>query len=308
MGCSCSVTRSRHASPRAPAAARAFVALIALVLGIARPGRAAGRRRRRRRPWRRASSSAGTPGSGRGSRSPSTSPTTARRSPASSASPEARRARRGSGRPVDLPTQADKTYVLYAQPPTFGSELKVDLVRGRPTIATSKAPFTIHDASQLVVAVVAEHPERIVGSIDLPPNMNQVAPLILNLTPDDLPERVEAWTSIDRIVWQDTEADRLSPAQLAAMRGWLAGGGRLVIAGGTVGPAALAAFPDAILPFRPVVTTDVPADEPDRTARRAADGRDHAARPCRASSSRAGRSRRPATASSPPSGRTARAR
>lgn len=163
------------------------------------------------------------------------------------------------GTPVDLPTQADKTYVVYAQPPAFGSELTVDLVAGESTVATGKATFTVHDASQLVVAVIAEHPERLVGAIDLPPNVNQVAPLILNLTPDDLPERVEAWTSIDRIVWQDTDADRLSAPQLAAMRGWLAGGGRLVIAGGTVGPAALAAFPDAMLPFRPVVTTDLPA-------------------------------------------------
>ncbi len=163
------------------------------------------------------------------------------------------------GTAVDLPTQADKTYVLYAQPPTFGSELKVELTDGTKTILSTKAQFTVHDASQLVVAVIAEHPERIVSGIDLPPNVNQVAPLILDLTPDDLPERVEAWTSIDRIVWQDTEADRLSPLQLSALRGWLAGGGRLVIAGGTIGPAALAAFPDAMLPFRPVVTTDVPA-------------------------------------------------
>ena len=163
------------------------------------------------------------------------------------------------GTPVDLPTQADKTYVIYAQPPTFGSELKVDLIDGAESIVSTKAKFTAHDASQLVVAVIAEHPERIIGSIDLPPNISQVAPLLLTLTPEDLPERVEAWTSIDRIVWQDTEADRLSPTQLAAMRGWLAGGGRLVVAGGTVGPAALAAFPDAMLPYRPVVTTDVPA-------------------------------------------------
>ena len=33
----------------------------------------------------------------------------------------------------------------------------------------------------------------------------------------------------------------------------------MVIAGGTIGPASLAAFPDAMLPFRPIVTTDVPA-------------------------------------------------
>ncbi len=42
------------------------------------------------------------------------------------------------------------------------------------------------------------------------------------------------------------------------MRGWTAAGGRLVIAGGTAGPKTLTGFPDALLPYRPVVTTDVP--------------------------------------------------
>ena len=189
------------------------------------------------------------------------------------------------GTAVDLPTQADKTYVLYAQPPTFGSELRVDLTDGTKTVLSTKATFTVHDATQLVVAVIAEHPERIVGGIDLPPNLNQVAPLILNLAPEDLPERVEAWSSIDRIVWQDTEADRLSPAQLAALRGWLAGGGRMVIAGGTIGPASLAAFPDAMLPFRPGRHDRRPGGRPDRPPRRAADRRDRPCPPCPASSS-----------------------
>ena len=51
----------------------------------------------------------------------------------------------------------------------------------------------------------------------------------------------------------------MSTPQLDALRGWIAGGGRLVIAGGTAGPKALSAFPDTLLPYRPVVTTDVPA-------------------------------------------------
>ena len=41
------------------------------------------------------------------------------------------------------------------------------------------------------------------------------------------------------------------------MRGWVAGGGRLVIVGGTAGPASLSAFPDVLLPYRPTATTDV---------------------------------------------------
>jgi hypothetical protein len=163
------------------------------------------------------------------------------------------------GKAVELPTQSDQVHVLYAQPPAFGSDLAVALVDGNTTIATAKASFNTHDATQLVVAVIAEHPERIVGSLDLLPNQNQVAPAVVSLTPDDLPERVEAWGAVDRIVWQDVDSERLSTPQRDALRGWIAGGGRLVIAGGTVGPKALSAFPDSLLPYRPVVTTDVPA-------------------------------------------------
>ena len=163
------------------------------------------------------------------------------------------------GMSVELPTQSDQVHVLYGQPPAFGTSLSVTLVDGDKTIATAKPTFTTHDASQLVVAVVAEHPERIVGNLDLLPNQNQIAPAIVTLTPDDLPERVEAWSAIDRIVWQDVDSERLSTPQRDALRAWIAGGGRLVIAGGTSGPKALSAFPDTMLPYRPVVTTDVPA-------------------------------------------------
>ena len=160
---------------------------------------------------------------------------------------------------VELPTQSDQVHVLYAQPPAFGSELSVSLVDGETTIASTKASFTTHDGGQLVVAVIAERPEGIVGNLDLLPNPNQVAPAVVTLTPDDLPERVEAWGAIDRIVWQDVDSERLSSAQRDALRGWLTGGGRLVIAGGTAGPKTLSAFPDTMLPYRPAVTTDAPA-------------------------------------------------
>ena len=43
------------------------------------------------------------------------------------------------------------------------------------------------------------------------------------------------------------------------MRGWIAGGGRLVIVGGTGGPGTLGSFPDDLLPYRPSATVDVPA-------------------------------------------------
>jgi hypothetical protein len=65
------------------------------------------------------------------------------------------------GRAVDLPTQSDKTYLMYAQPPAFGSELEIVLAADEQKVASTKAKFSIHDVNQLVVAVVAERPEGI---------------------------------------------------------------------------------------------------------------------------------------------------
>ena len=161
------------------------------------------------------------------------------------------------GTPVDLPTGSDKIYLLYAQPPGFGREVKVDLVEGDDEITSATAEYSVRDASQLVVAVVAERPQGIVAGLSLLPNQQQQAAVTLALTPADLPSRVEAWGAIDRLVWQDIDSNLLEPDQLAALQGWLAAGGRLVIAGGTAGPATLSAFPDTILPYRPLATTDV---------------------------------------------------
>ena len=161
------------------------------------------------------------------------------------------------GTPVDLPTGSDKIYLLYAQPPGFGRQVKVDLVEGDDEIASATAEYALRDPSQLVVAIVAERPQGIVSGLHLVPNQQgQQQPVTLALSPADLPSRVEAWGAIDRLVWQDVDSNLLEPDQLAALQGWLAGGGRMVIAGGTAGPATLSAFPDAILPYRPLATTD----------------------------------------------------
>ncbi len=163
------------------------------------------------------------------------------------------------GTPVDLPSNADQTYVLYVQPPAFGNTLEVILVEGDRTLTSSKVNYQIHDPGQLVVAVIAENPERIVNSVGLLPNRNQVAPLVIGMTPEDLPARVEAWGLVDRIIWQDVDSERLDTPQRSALQAWIAGGGRLVISGGTVGPRSLSAFPDTVLPYRPEVTADIPA-------------------------------------------------
>ncbi|HKF85741.1 MAG TPA: hypothetical protein VKB30_08140, partial [Candidatus Limnocylindrales bacterium] len=105
--------------------------------------------------------------------------------------------------------------------------------------------------------MIAENPAKIVGELELLPNQNGMQPVIVTLTPADLPERIQAWSAVDRLIWQDTDTAGLTTAQLAALRTWIAGGGRLVIVGGTAGADSLAALPDDLLPYRPTTLLDV---------------------------------------------------
>lgn len=158
--------------------------------------------------------------------------------------------------PVDLPNTSDKTFVLHAQPPSFGQQIEVLLQVGDQTVARKKVAFTLHDPNQLTIGVVAQGP-AIIGGLALPAGQNNVVPVVISLAPSDLPERIEAWSALDRLIWQDVDSNVLSKEQLAGLRGWIAMGGRLIIAGGSAGPSVLSGFPDDILPFRPTTTIDV---------------------------------------------------
>lgn len=158
---------------------------------------------------------------------------------------------------VDLPTNARQTYVLHAQAPVFGRTVEVDLVSNGATIAKQTVSYLVHDAGQLIVGVLAERPQAVVGELNLPASPTGALPVIVPLTVADLPDRVEGWGALDRLIWQDVDTNTLSTEQLAALRGWISGGGRLVIVGGTAGLTTLAKFPDDILPFRPTATLDL---------------------------------------------------
>ena len=160
------------------------------------------------------------------------------------------------GTPAELATGSRKTYILYAQPPTFGGSVKVQLVNGDQVIAEAQVAIALHDQAQLVVGVVSENPAKIVTELKLLPSVTGAPAAIATLTTDDLPDRLQAWAALDRLIWQDVDASSLTPAQLAALRGWIAGGGRLVIVGGTAGADSLAAFPDDLLPYRPTAVLD----------------------------------------------------
>ena len=83
--------------------------------------------------------------------------------------------------PVDLPSPSDKRYTLYAQPPSFGREIEVVFVVGDKPVARQKVAFTVHEASQLVIGVVAAQPAGIVSGIQLPAVQNSANPVLVPL-------------------------------------------------------------------------------------------------------------------------------
>jgi hypothetical protein len=160
--------------------------------------------------------------------------------------------------PVDLPTQSEKRYVIHVQAPSFGGRLTVSFVAGDRIIAEQHVDVTAHDQGQLIVGIVAERPQQLGGVLRLLPGPTGTQPAVIALEPADLPDRPEAWSALDRLVWQDVDTDLLSTEQRAALGAWVANGGRLVIVGGTAGPDVVSGLPDDLLPFRPDATLDVP--------------------------------------------------
>lgn len=163
---------------------------------------------------------------------------------------------------ADLPN-GRKRFTLYAQTALFGSRVNIDLVSGDQTVATQQVKITSHDAFNPVVAVIAERPEGLLRAVTAAMvNPNVSAPAVITLRIEDLPPRVEAWSAIDRLVWQDTDAALLTNEQLEALRLWVGAGGRLTILGGTTGTSTVRGFnrdQQILLPFDPQKTIDVPA-------------------------------------------------
>lgn len=162
------------------------------------------------------------------------------------------------GTPIELATGARQDQLLYAQPQWFGAKLTLELIAEGAVLATQDLKVTVLDASMPIIVVVAERPQGIVRDLRTAVNNPQMgqSPSVLTIGPRDLPPRVEAWSAIDRLVWQDADSGQLSSEQLGALSTWVSAGGRFAIVGGSTGATGLGAFPADLLPFVPTHTAD----------------------------------------------------
>jgi hypothetical protein len=163
---------------------------------------------------------------------------------------------------MELPTGARQDHLLYAQPSWSGGRLTASLVEGDATLLEQRVVLTAIDPYTTTVVIVAERPDAVAPGVrGMLAGPSQSMARILTVTAEDLPPRAEAWGVIDRLVWQDVDPARLTPAQLAAMTTWVGAGGRLVVVGGQAGLAGVSGLPTDLMPFVPSSTIDVPATD-----------------------------------------------
>ena len=163
------------------------------------------------------------------------------------------------GVPVELASGARQEHVLYGQIGALTSRFVVTLMSGGAAIASITSPIDRSDAQALGVYVVADRPEALVTSIrGAVTTANRMPPKVVPIAPADLPIRIEAWASIDRLIWQDINFSGLAAEQLEALRTWVSSGGQLVILGGTTGTTSMGGFPTDLLPYQPTHVIDVP--------------------------------------------------
>jgi hypothetical protein len=160
---------------------------------------------------------------------------------------------------VQLASGARQDHILYGQPGFFGARFVMTLTSGGAVLARQEAPVTTNELGSLGVYVVAERPEALIRDVrEAVTSPSLPSPVVVAISPEDLPPRVEAWAAIDRIVWQDIDSTRLGTEQLDALRTWISLGGRLVVLAGSTGTTTMGGFPAEILPYQPAQTVDVP--------------------------------------------------
>ena len=162
------------------------------------------------------------------------------------------------GLPLQLPSGARQQHILYSQPTPLSTKIDVVLESAGAVVASQRLGIESDSAQHTRVYVMAERPEALVGPIRAAADVLQTDPEIVAIGVDDLPSRMEPWSSIDILVWQDVDSNQLSAEQIQALRTWVGLGGTVIVLGGSTGATRLGAFPADLLPFAPAASIDVP--------------------------------------------------
>ncbi len=135
------------------------------------------------------------------------------------------------GLDLSLPTNARKEFFIYTYPNRFMQKLSVSVIENGKTLVTRDLNITCLNAKNLLVGLLSETPADYASLGDLKPLDGTAR--IVQLRPTDLPDQPQGWQALDALVMAGTDTGRLTPEQRAALTAWLAGGGKLLVAGGS---------------------------------------------------------------------------
>ncbi len=154
-------------------------------------------------------------------------------------------------RAVELPTQSRREFFFYVAPEGFVSTLEVTLTSGGRKLATTTVRLAQASANDIIYGVLAGSfsPFNILADVDPVTGTAWVA----QLDAADLPPLGTAWQSLDVLIVSDVDTGALTPEQRAALAGWVADGGRLIVAGGPSWQKTSAGLRD-LLPLAPAST------------------------------------------------------
>jgi hypothetical protein len=162
---------------------------------------------------------------------------------------------------VSLPSGARKRVPLYILANNFSRELEVQLTGPDGLLAKQKITVRPQPNLNFLAGLIAR--ERgglaLLNGVALP---GQERPkVIVDVSLEDLPERMEGLRSFDLLVFNDVDTSRMTPGQAAALADWVQQGGRLVIGGGSTAALTLTGLPGALLPVSLGGQADLTAEE-----------------------------------------------
>lgn len=132
---------------------------------------------------------------------------------------------------AQLPTSSRKAFFVYIFADGSLRNFTVSALDGKTVVQKTKLATSCLGNDILLVGVISDSPKAFDGLSDMTPLTGATRSAQLQIA--DLPERYQAWESLDALVISNADTGALSAAQKQALESWLANGGKLLVTGGT---------------------------------------------------------------------------
>lgn len=156
---------------------------------------------------------------------------------------------------IELPATSRKEFFLYIYfPQEYTQQWNVTLLANRKVLKKVNLAVNCLSAENMIFGVLADVPSTYDTLNDIKPINGFVR--IAQLGTSDLPDRAQAWDSLDALIVSNVDTGTLTPGQKQALESWVAAGGKLLIVGGVNWQSTVAGLKD-LMPVRLTATRHV---------------------------------------------------